>query len=267
MKSEEKNICKSNTLIEARYRLSLNEQKFVLKSISLLDKNDRDFKEYVITVKEFQEITGMCRDEVYKELQKIAENILKKPITIISEKGRLICNWFSSVEYVKGEGKIIVCHDPKLKPYLLGMKERYTLYRLGMILKLRSVYSIRIYELLKQYQYAGERTANMEDLRKILCIEEGTYTRFNDFRRFVLDRAQKEINRHTDTEFDYEIRKESRKITAIYFRISQRPEYASAGENNRLRSSEEKGIPEKIAAAVRPEYRNHEMCCTAQGNT
>jgi hypothetical protein len=46
-------IVKSNKLVEARYKLSLQEQKIILTMISKIGKNDEDFKIINFNVREF----------------------------------------------------------------------------------------------------------------------------------------------------------------------------------------------------------------------
>ena len=79
---------------------------------------------------------------------------------------------------------------------------------------------MRIYELLKQYRKIGERVLPIAELREMLGIEAHKYQYINDFRRFVIDIAQREINSKTDIRFDYFELKQGRKITDIRFVIA-----------------------------------------------
>jgi hypothetical protein len=87
-------------------------------------------------------------------------------------------------------------------------------------IQLRSVYAIRIYELLKQYQRLKQRTLAVAELRRMLAIDEHKYTLIKDFRRRVIDIAQREINAKTDLCFEYDPIKTGRKIT--HFRLADR---------------------------------------------
>ena len=126
---------------------------------------------------------------------------------------------------------IDVSFHPKMKPYLLKLQERYTTYDVRNILKLPSSYSIRIYELLKQYQKIGHRTFLITELKDIIGVREeilvrgkktvikDTYERFGNFRQRVLDKAQKDLEAHTDIRFDYEPIKKGRSYYKIKFTI------------------------------------------------
>ncbi|MCR2042680.1 replication initiation protein [Anaerosalibacter massiliensis] len=108
--------------------------------------------------------------------------------------------------------------DKDLIPYILDLKKNFTRYQIENILQLRSSYSVRIYELLKQYESIEERKINIKDLREYLGIEE-EYERFYDFERSVLKVSKKEINKFTDIKINYEKIKKGRKIIAIKFTI------------------------------------------------
>ncbi len=109
-----------------------------------------------------------------------------------------------------------------MKPFLLRLKERFTTYKLNNVMKLRSIYSIRIYELLKQYQSIGKRTITIESLRKMLGIEPDEYKTYNNLKRKVIMVAHKEVNEKTDICFDYKEIKLSRKVNEIEFIVQKK---------------------------------------------
>jgi plasmid replication initiation protein len=89
-------------------------------------------------------------------------------------------------------------------------------------MRLRSVYSIRIYELLKQYQRIGKITITIDGLRSMLGIEPKEYHLYGDFKRFVILVAHKEINEKTDISFEFREKKLGRKVNEIEFIINRK---------------------------------------------
>jgi hypothetical protein len=87
------------------------------------------------------------------------------------------------------------------------------------VIRLKIIYSIRIYELLKQYERIGQRTFEIGELRKILGVKPNEYKKYNDFKRKVLHTAQRELSLKTDIEFKFSEMKTGRKITDIEFVI------------------------------------------------
>lgn len=216
-------VTKQNNLITSAYRLTLQEQRLLYVMISMINKEDEDFQDYIIDLKEFSKIVGYKGKSFYSEAQSITRKLESRVIEIADiEKGTLLqIGWISSAEYVEKKGYVKICFDPKLKPYLLQIKGSYTQFTLLNILKLRSVYAVRIYELLKQYEgWQKERKFLLEALRKILGINDKEYKLFGDFKRKVLDRAKNEINKETDLHIDYQTIKVGRKVEAVVFLIN-----------------------------------------------
>lgn len=215
-------IIKSNELVEANYRLTVGEQKILQKLITSITKDDEDFKKYRFSVSEFMDLIDSSSKKTYKTVQQITYSLLGKRLSIYDRDKRMLiqATWLASAVYFDGEGFVDLCFAPDLKPYLLKLKECFTQYDISNVMQLRSAYSIRIYELLKQYELIGSRQFEITELRKKLGFEENEYKLYADFKRYVILQAQKELNAKTDIYFDFEEIKGSRKkVIAIKFLI------------------------------------------------
>ena len=218
-------VTKQNNLIKSSYRLTLQEQRLLYVMISMINKEDDDFQDYIVDLKEFSKIVGYKGKSFYSEAIKITKKLESRVLEIENiEKGSLLqISWISSAEYIKEKGYVKICFDPKLKPYLLQIKGSYTQFTLLNILKLRSAYAVRIYELLKQYEgFQKERKFPLEDLKRMLGLGENEYKLFGDFKRYVLEKSKKEINQKTDLHIDYRTVKLGRKVEGIVFLINQK---------------------------------------------
>jgi len=215
-------VKKANQLIEARYKLDKNEQKLILAVVSMINEGDEDFLEYTLSVQNFVNLMDVKGKGYYSEVKQKAELLLKKPLIIeCSDGSDLICNWFSSIKYLRKKGHVIFRFDPNLKPYLLCLKEKYKRYNINNILKFKSGYSIRLYELLKQYENIGKRHIIIKDLRKMLGIEDEKYKFYKDFKKYVVFVAQKELEKKTDIKFTFEEKKLTRKVDSVIFYIEK----------------------------------------------
>jgi Protein involved in initiation of plasmid replication len=215
-------IVKSNQLIEASYRLTAGEQKIILSLVSMIRADDDEFKKYKIKIAEFEKLLGIKNNRIYKDVKEITNELMKKVFTIKTSNSTLQLSWLSSVEYLDGIGEVELEFSPKLKPYLLQLKNRFTSYKLKEIIQLKSFYSLRIYEFLKQYEKIGERTFSIDELRVLFQIKENEYARYNDFKRKVIIQAKNEINKKTDLTFDYKELKTGRKVTSLRFLIQSK---------------------------------------------
>ena len=220
-------IVQHNHLIEARYHLTLQEKRLMCWLASQVRQSDEDFKEHELSIKEFAELVDVKGDHLYKTLDTITHKLMQKIITIrsLTERGFAKAALLGGVKYYEKQGIIKLSFHPYLKPYMLQLRERFTQIRLGDIMGLKSVHSMRIYELTKQYHLIGERTIKIAELRECCGISGEQYKNINDFKRYVLEVSKKEINAKTDILIDYEEIKTSRKITSIKFIIKKNPDY------------------------------------------
>jgi hypothetical protein len=215
-------IVKSNNLIEASYRLTTQEQRIILFVASMMKPEDEDFQEYYIEIQSFMDLIGVSGHSKYKEIKEITKKLRERTIVIknLQENSEFQVGWVSSFKYYNREGYVKIRLDPELMPYFLKLKERFTQYHLKNVIKLKSSYSIRVYELLKQYEKVKERYFELPALKKILGIKPGEYKLYGDFNRKVLKNAQKELEEKTDLKFSYKEKKDARKVIGINFFIT-----------------------------------------------
>lgn len=218
-----KMVRKANHLIEASYKLSALEQKIIALMASTIKPDDADFTAYPIRIRDFQSFTGTASNN-YERLEDVVVGLKEKNIKIVytnDEDKKVILNvsWLSSSKYTEGSGVIELCFDPTLKPFFLQLKARFTKYKLKNVVQLKSQFSIRIYELLKQYEKIGQRLFSLADLRSVLGVEDGQYKLYADFKRKVLLVAQEELTKKTDLSFSFEEIKIGHSIGQVRFYI------------------------------------------------
>ncbi len=224
-------VRKSNRLIEARYRLTLGEQRLILHLCSLIHSSDKDFKSYEIRVKDFAKMFGLeKRNNIYKAVEDAAKELAGKRLDISRDGKEIYVSWLSYVEYVEGSGIVKVEFHRSLKPYLLQLQEygNFTKYQVNHVVSFKSQYSIRLYELLKQKAFTAEkrkfsRCFEIESFRSILGIAVNEYDVFSNLRRKVIEPAIEEVSEYTDLEIT-EVRygKTGRKVTDITFDVEIR---------------------------------------------
>lgn len=212
-------VTQSNKLIEARYNLPLGELRLILTMIARIQPEDEDFKEYRINVREFADFLGIDRNSAYREFDKITTTIMTRVLIFEESDGPLKVGWVSSAKYIEQEGAVLLCFDPKLKPYLLQIKGNFTSSKLDMLLSFKSQYTMRVYNLLKQYESFKERLIEIDALRDILGLRKEQYKRYNDFKKDILEATQKELAEKSDLYFEFEEIKYGRRVGVIRFKI------------------------------------------------
>lgn len=211
-------VVQSNRLIEAKHTLTRAEQRLMLYLVSKINREDKDFQEYKIHTKEFGGVLGLRGGSMYPEMKKTTQRLLKRLLVIREKERELQIGWISSADY--HDGLVEISFDPRLKPYLLMLKREFTSYQFKIILKFRSSYSIRIYQLIKQYESVGHREMLVSEL--IDTLTDGKYKLYSALKRYVLTVAMKEINETSDIEIDFVEKKLGRKVHKILFSIKKR---------------------------------------------
>lgn len=242
-------VTKSNMLIEANYKLGVVEQKIILCLASNIQPTDSDFKTYTLPIKEFTKLLGLKGTPKYTELRQITRELMQKVFEVRIKKKVIQVAWLSYVAYNETEGTIDIRFDPFLRPYLLELKKEFTSYKLENVVKLKSSYAIRIYELLKQYERFQERTFSLTMLRKMLGAED-IYPAYGNFKQRVLVPAQKELKKKTDISFKIEEIKDGRRVSKVKFMIQsvkKKAEQLSLFEEN----LEEFQQPNSISARIK----------------
>ncbi|WP_461207647.1 replication initiation protein [Clostridium sp. DL1XJH146] len=221
-------VTKANTLITSNYDLSLEEQRIILTLASMVQPNDEEFKAYKFKISDFLKLLGIEDKRKYSRIPKITKELMQKVLEIEKEDDIIQVAWISSAHYRKGTGTVELEFSPKLKPYMLGLKEFYTSYRLKNVLELKGKYSIRIYEILKSNEFKKIAIIEVDELRKILKVNSGSYLVYQNFKNRIILKAQKELKEKTDISFDFEEVKTGRKVTSIKFYIHKNNKKSSA---------------------------------------
>lgn len=212
-------VVKANSLIEASYRLSIDEIRILALTIGTMDPRSNQ-KIFDFTVADFvREFPEISIDNAYKQIQSAIKRIYDRSVKTEDEYRVTEFRWVSSRTYFKKEGRFRIAMTDEVMPYLTQLKGQFTQYQLKNIAYFNSVHSIRIYELITQYRSRGERFISIDDLKKWLQVED-KYPRFNNFKQWVLDPAVEEINEKSDLLVDVEFERVGRRISNVKFTFS-----------------------------------------------
>jgi plasmid replication initiation protein len=231
-KLQQKNlVAQHNNIIEGRYYATKNELTLLIAMISLINPHDKEFLTFSVTVDELARILMLDKKSALREFKKISTRLLKRVIEVETEDGWVMFQWVSKV-ILKGNVVILRFHDD-LKPYLLELKKtgNFTQYRLGIIVNFRSLYTVRIYQVLRAYYCKKIYTFefSIDEFRKMMlgAKDTKTYPVFYEFKRKVITKAQLELNKKneatgfytSDLGFDLATRRTGRKISHLIFTI------------------------------------------------
>lgn len=212
-------VVKSNSLIEASYRLTLDEMRLLALTIGTMNpKSEQQIFEFSVSefVNQFPDVNA---DRAYTQIKSAIERISERWVKTEDEKHVTKFRWVSSQTYFKKEGRFKIALTNEIMPYLTQLKGQFTQYQLNHISGFSSIHAIRLYELFTQYKRLGSRYISVEDLKKWLQLED-KYDRYNNLNQRVLTPALAEINEKSDLYVEYEPIKRGRKIVGVEFSIT-----------------------------------------------
>jgi len=254
-------VTKSNQIVQkSRYNFSVAEQRaiaYICSLISPVEKVDNSELqlEYTFNILEYARVCGIEQNgKFYNEVKSTLKNLHDKSMWLTLPDGsETTVSWLAKATISSKSGLAKIELDKDLVPYLFDLKNKFLSYGLKNILNMKSQYSIRMYELLRSHhdmrisqtdkRTAVEReglpqkttwTIDLDELKKTLMVDNiKTYDNFKDFRKKVLEVAQKEINALTDTSIYFEPITKGRKVIKIKFSIVRKAYFARISADHR----------------------------------
>ncbi|MDC9623861.1 replication initiation protein [Xenorhabdus sp. XENO-7] len=214
---------KSNALIEASYKLSLQEQRVLLICIGKLNpKNEIPEKTFQLTANEFYlAFPDMGHKHAEERLQEAIDRLSERWIHIHWKNNKEEIRWIQrKAKYFIGDGKIEITFADSIMPYLTQLKGQFTSIAVKNVSALKRTYSIRIYELLMQFKTIGDRLISVEDFRSILNLEN-KYKEFRALNQLLLKPCIKELNEKSDLIVSVDMVKKGRDVVALHFQFKE----------------------------------------------
>jgi len=238
-------VKKRNELVRSKINVSnVLGSRILANLIACVRHDDAKFQEvYRVTIKDFiadesgrgyTAMKGMC-----KELASATAEL--ETVDAEGEKVLSLYPFFSSIKYRKGV--IEAQFNVGMSPLLLQLRECFTQYNLMEYLTLPSIYSQRLFEILKSWAKtpSGEVVLSVAELHRLLDTPPSFRSDFKSFRVRVIEKAHKDITTKTSLRFEWEQVKSGRSVEGIRFffgpgrRAIAEQEAAKLKEKKRIR--------------------------------
>lgn len=201
--------------------MSANEYLLLHFLASYIKPTDKEFKEYKFSKSQLLDMLKLGKEN-YSALRLLTKKIIGRVYEIDTPSKLIQVAALSRAEYSKIDDTVTLSFDPALKPFLLELRANFTSADISNFSNLASFYSMKLYELLKQYEKIGVRRFTLEELRYILTVGI-KYPLYADFKRRVIDFARDELRDKTDIRFDYSEETIRRRVIALTFTIKHNP--------------------------------------------
>ena len=231
--SKSMTVVKSNSIIDASYRLSLNEQRLILMCIASIERgqNISEHDPFLVNAHDFAEKFDLPLTNAYRDLQTVADRLYERSVTIYNpdpdnpDATHLRTRWISSVTYLPRKGELTIGFARQMIPYISMLKGRFTRYSLDAITGMSSTYGMRFYELMKKWQTEtgttkNEKKISVDELKGTLDLQ-GKYKAIKDFKLKVVEPAIRDINDCSDLIASYTQEKTGRKVTHLIFTFKE----------------------------------------------
>jgi len=218
----------SRILIEASYNMSVPAKRVFLMLLGEIHPAQKNVLGKVrIDAIDYAKKTGLDQSQSYSDLKKGARELMRTIITTQDKKARTIeeCVVLQGMKYHTDQGWLEAQFSSFITPYIHKLVKGYTSIEIEEAVKFKRFHTIRFYELLMQFKRTQERFITVKELRRIMQVKDGTYTRFVDFKRRVIEPCVKEIVEKTSWDIEYETIRTGRTVTSLsimFERNSQR---------------------------------------------
>ena len=222
-------VVKTHRLNTALQKLSLAEIR--LMQLAIIDARETGAGIDTVTplpihASRYAEAFGVTRQTAYEVLIEAETSLFKRYFTFLDERdGKPVkSHWVSQAKYLDDEAIIEIMLTPAVVQEItridaIEAKTLFTRFALEQVAPMKSVYSVRLYELLNQWRQAKKVSFDLDVFRGQLGVEDTEYKAMSDFKKRVLDLAVNEINEKSDLKVSYEQVKKGVAIAGFKFKV------------------------------------------------
>ena len=258
---------KSNYLIDSKFKMNLTDYKIFNLSLIKVKFNENENRPIAeINVKEALKMLDRKKSpSIYGEMKDIADRltdtkkVLIEDVSDPNKKRFKMMRLINVVEYIGGEGKLIVKFEPDAKDLIMYLSTNASNLAGYSFSKFKSYYSLRLYESLKRHfeslpvsNNPMEFIYDLNELKYEMCAVEldtdvkkqltngrislrdaidtsvensEEFKKYAIFKR-IIDKSVKEINQYTNLDVEYKGIRTGKggKTTKIKFTIKNKTE-------------------------------------------
>ncbi|AMP21465.1 hypothetical protein AZF37_09790 (plasmid) [endosymbiont 'TC1' of Trimyema compressum] len=225
-------VVQDNMLITATYKMNRNELLAFKQIISQVNTKNKS-KIVQITKGDIikfifpnaQKVKSHSIDSKYYQVcKKYYLSLIETSIMI----NQLSKNIISDVHWESDSNIVTIKFSDDIMPFIYGLKKNFTKYQIGYLVKLKSKYSILLYEYYKMHSYNKKGNCSwnesVNNIRNMLNIKT-KYKEYSLFNQDILKNSQQQINEHTDIHIEYKALKntaDGKIVTDIKFTVTQK---------------------------------------------
>ena len=232
-KKENREVIQSYIITAAKYDFSVDEKRVLSHLVEMMQPLIEG-KELVGKVE--QDLWGTYHFELPTEyffedganrqrIKQAIKSLNEKSFEYEDEDGWGICRLIE-MPFLDKRGKVEFYLGKKLVDVFLNFNKGYSKYQLDISLSFKSVYSMRLYELISNQ--TRKLTFRISRLKEMWDITDKAYERNYNFIQRIIETAKKELDEKSNWSFTYQPIKKGRSFELIEFTPVHFPERETA---------------------------------------
>lgn len=222
-------VVTSNNFITAcgLQNISLKARKLLYIAVAQCKKSDNEFYEHEVSAIEFAKMMGISVSHVYEEADHITDELMHGFLKLRNEKGKKTFKKFAVFnicEYTEN-ATLKFKLNKDMTDFLLGISKDFSQPLLNDFLKMNSQYSMSIWHLMQREMHSKkaygthviEFDLSLDEIRKVTGTCD-KFERLSDIKRYVIDKAIREIKDNCGEIITYENIKCGRTVVGFHFK-------------------------------------------------
>lgn len=223
-------VTQANALATSIQDMSLLERRVLILALAVLSRSDTELPFVRIYNSDIRRAFNIHYGTLGGALDEVTNKIMTRYAVFM--RGRHGSNskisWVNEVHYTSGNDSedgmsyIDIQLHPKMSSYVLQLTGKFFSVPLTVLAKFRSVYSMRLCEILTAESQAGKISSiyfDLPELKTILSCDTKSYKNFSNFRQRILEPAFAENKDVGFLSFDYDLVRRGRKVIGIKFHV------------------------------------------------
>lgn len=227
-----KNVVMANAITQAGQGLNLAEKRIIFAVIAKMSGKIDSSGFVKLTASEYSATYNIPVDLAYTQLKSASEGLFNRYISLREDdaKGVLVSRfrWLDACKYHDGCGFVIISFSKHVIPYLIDLDEKFTKYKLQQACALRSVYSWRLLELLKQQSNCWLHIS-IDDLHYAFETPASIRNNFGKLRSKIIEPAVRELTAKDGWRIEWEAQKEGRRVASLLFKFEKAAQRETRG--------------------------------------
>lgn len=224
-------ISQANALATSIQDMSLLERRILMLALAVLSRSDVGLPFVRIYSSDVRRAFGLSHNSLNADLDDASKKLISRYVEFL--RGRHGSNsrvsWVQEIHFTSGTDSEVgtayldVQLHERMSQYVLQLTGNFFRVPFAVLAKFRSIYSMRMCEMLTAESHGGRKREvyfDLPELKKILDCNTKSYRNFSNFRQRVLEPAQSDNEDVGFLNFDYETVKRGRKVIGLKFAVS-----------------------------------------------